>query len=229
MSLRVVSPEQWLTARKELLARETELVRATEAVAAARSSLPAVEIDREYVFEGPDGEASLLDLFEGRQQLIVQVFMYEPDWDEGCKHCSYLTDSHPRPEHLNALNTTYAMVSPAPVEKIEPFRKRMGWTMPWYSSRGGLFHYDFPVASAVGAEDEAARELAGEWFGAGQMDGMVVFTREGDRVFHTYSSFGDRLDLLNNAYAYLELTPLGRQDTSDRAWLHHHDRYPSAS
>ena len=145
MTPRVVPAAEWLAARKELQAAEEEAVRTLQQIASQRREMPAVRIEKNYVFEGPDGEASLLDLFEGRTQLIVQHFMFDPAWDEGCPVCAFKADSVGHLAHLHARNTTFAAVSRAPISKIEPFRQRMGWTFPWYSSFGSEFNYDYQV------------------------------------------------------------------------------------
>src|SRR3712207_1156820 len=144
---RVVSRDEWLAARKELLAKEKELTRQRDALNAQRRRLPMVRIEKEYVFEGPDGKASLLDLFEGRQQLIVGHFMFSPEWDEGCPSCSSGADemSNGLLEHLHVRDTTFVYVSRAPLEKIEAYKQRKGWTFPWHSSYGSDFNYDFHV------------------------------------------------------------------------------------
>jgi predicted dithiol-disulfide oxidoreductase (DUF899 family) len=154
MSPRVVSAEEWVAASKELQAAEEEAVRTLEQIASRRREMPAVKVEKDYVFEGPDGEVSLLDLFEGRTQLFMQHFMFDPAWDEGCPVCSYQADSVGHLAHLHARNTTYAAVSRAPISKIEPFRQRMGWTFPWYSSYGSDFNYDFQVT-----HDESVRPI----------------------------------------------------------------------
>jgi predicted dithiol-disulfide oxidoreductase (DUF899 family) len=143
----VVSRDEWLAARKELLAREKELTRQRDELNAERRRLPMVRIDREYVFEGPDGKASLLDLFDGRRQLIVGHFMFDPRWDEGCSSCSAGADeiSNGLLKHLHARDTTFVYVSRAPLAKIEAYKARKGWTFPWYSSYGNDFNYDFHV------------------------------------------------------------------------------------
>lgn len=232
MRPQVVSPDEWLAARKDLRAREESLLKARDEVNAARKALPMVSVDRDYVFEGPDGEVSLLDLFEGRHQLIVQHFMFDPAWDEGCRHCSLLTDGIGHREHLHALDTTIALVSRAPYAKIEPFRRRMGWTVPWYSSHGSMFNYDYHVTldeSVAPVEydyqDKAALAVSGQWFTEGEAGGMSVFLREEGRVFHTYSCYGDGIDVFHNTFNYLDLTPAGRPDGPGRPWLRHHDRY----
>ena len=140
-----MSREEWLVARRELLAQEKELTRARDALNADRRRLPMVAIEKAYVFEGPDGEAGLLDLFEGRRQLIVDHFMFDPSWDDGCPSCSGRVDQYGNLAHLHARDTTFAVVSRAPLAKIEPFKARKGWTFPWYSSYGSDFNYDFHV------------------------------------------------------------------------------------
>src|SRR5215469_7895514 len=141
----VVSHAEWLTARKKLLAKEKELTRQRDAVNSERRRLPMTEVSKRYLFEGRDGKAGLLDLFESRGQLLIYHFMFDPDWDEGCPTCSFLTDSIGNLTHLHARNTTLALVSRAPLAKIGPFRERMGWAVPWYSSFGSEFNYDFHV------------------------------------------------------------------------------------
>jgi len=232
MSPRVVSAPEWLTARKELQAEEEEAVRTLQEIAGRRRQMPAVRIEKDYIFEGPAGKASLLDLFDGRTQLIVQHFMFDPDWDEGCPVCSLLADSIGTLSHLHARNTSFAAVSRAPIGKIEPFRQRMGWTFPWYSSYGSDFNYDFHVThdenvAPVEYNFRTAQELIdmGEPFFArpGEQGGVSVFYRDGDTVLHTWSGYGPVTDLLSGNDIRLDLTPLGRQD--ETVELRHHDRY----
>jgi len=232
MSPRVVSPAEWLTARKELLAAEEEAVRNLNKIAARRREMPAVRIDKDYVFEGPAGKASLLDLFEGRTQLIVQHFMFDPAWDEGCPVCSLQADSVGTLAHLHARNTSFAAVSRAPISSIEPFRQRMGWTFPWYSSYASDFNYDFHVTHdesvrPVEYNFRTAQELIdmGEPFFArpGEQGGVSVFFRDDDTVLHTWSGYAMVTDLLSGNDIRLDLTPLGRQD--ETVELRHHDRY----
>jgi predicted dithiol-disulfide oxidoreductase (DUF899 family) len=243
MSLpRITNQETWLAARLELLAQEKELTRARDRLNEQRRRLPMVEIDKQYVFEGPTGPATLLDLFEGRRQLIVQHFMFDPGWDEGCPTCSCDVDSLGHLAHLHARDTTFAAVSRAPWARIEPFKVRMRWTIPWYSSHGSDFNYDFRVTldQSVGQVEYNYRpfdeaELAS---GGTEMPGVSVFLRDGERVFHTYSTYGRGTDLHNTAYLYLDLTPLGRQegwngtpDLGDEGqnWVRHHDQYPPST
>lgn len=225
----VVSRGAWLAARKELLTREQEVARSLAELSAQRRALPAVEVDQEYVFEGPDGKASLLDLFQQRSQLIVQHFMFDPSWDEGCRYCSYQSDSIGHLAHLHARDTSLVVVSRAPLTKIEPFKARMGWTFPWYSSLGSSFNYDFHVTldEAVAPveykyKDQATLLADGEEHcTSGEQGGVSVFRRDGDTVFHTYSAYEAGTELLHGTDLYLDLTPLGRPDIEPQ----HHDRY----
>jgi predicted dithiol-disulfide oxidoreductase (DUF899 family) len=234
----VASRTHWLEARKALLAQEKEFTRARDALSAQRRALPMVKLDKRYVFEGPDGPATLLDLFGGRRQLILYHFMFEPSWDEGCISCSYFADNFSGAVlHLAARDTTFAVVSRAPIAKLEAFRKRMGWTFSSYSSFGTDFNYDFHVTldEAAGSveynyQDARALKQAGKlWMD--ELPGLSVFLRDDDTVFHTYSTYQRGLDLLINTYNYLDLTPLGRQEQDEEwsmAWLRHHDRYTTA-
>ena len=232
MSPRVVPAAEWLAARKELQAAEEEAMRALEEIAARRRELPAAAVEKDYVFEGPDGQASLLDLFEGRRQLIVQHFMFDPAWDAGCPVCSYQAANIGALAHLHSRNTTYAAVSRAPVSKIEPFRQRMGWAFPWYSSLGSSFNYDFHVTNdervaPIEYNFRTAQELAdrGEAWAArpGEQGGLSVFFRDGGTVLRTWSGYGPVIQLLCATDQLLDLTPLGRQD--ETVELRHHDKY----
>jgi len=238
---RVVSRDEWLAARRRLLALEKEFTRQRDALNAERRRLPMTEVGKRYVFEGPDGAASLPDLFEGRGQLLIYHFMFDPDWDEGCESCSFLADGIGHPAHLHARDTTLAMVSRAPLAKIEPFRKRMGWTVLWYSSFDNDFNYDFHVTldEAVVPVEYNYRgldELGPTWPGwSGEMHGISAFLRRGDRVFRTYSSYARGTDMVNGTYQWLDLTARGRQEDWEQppgrsdgplmAWLRLHDRY----
>jgi predicted dithiol-disulfide oxidoreductase (DUF899 family) len=221
----VVSREEWVAARKQLLAREKELTRARDALNADRRRLPMVEVEKEYVFEGPGGRATLLDLFEGRRQLIVDHFMFDPAWDEGCRSCSGRADNIGHLAHLNARETTLAVVSRAPYPKIAAFRERMGWTFPWYSSHGSDFNYDFHVTldkevAPVEHNYLDADELAERGWPdlEGEFPGMSVFLRSTDadtgrdRVFHTYSTYARGLEQVGGTYYFLDMTALGRQE-----------------
>jgi predicted dithiol-disulfide oxidoreductase (DUF899 family) len=220
MSLpRVVSPDEWLTARKDLLKEEKEVTARQEALAARRRELPMVKLEKDYVFEGPEGKTRLVDAFEGRRQLIIYHFMFGPDDDEGHNSCSLLVDNISHEEHLHALDTTIALVSRAPLPKLLRFKARMGWTIPWYSSYGSDFNYDLHVTNdeaiapvLYNYKDKATLiERGTPWYISGEWQGVSVFLRDGDDVFHTYSAYERGIDGLVNTYAYLDLTPLGRQ------------------
>ncbi len=225
MSLpQVVSREEWTEARKQLLLREKELTRARDALNADRRRLPMVRIDKPYRFEGPDGPASLADLFEGRRQLVVQHVMFDPDWDAACKGCTAGIDelSDGLIAHLHSRDTTYALVSRAPLAKLQAYAASRGWTLPWYSSFGSDFNYDFhvtidgsvaPIQFNYRDEQELAR--AGmDWIleGSSEQPGMSCFLRDGDGIYHTYSTFARGTEQLGGSYAVLDMTALGRQE-----------------
>ena len=225
MSLpKVVSREEWRAARVELLAEEKAMTRARDALSTKRRELPMVRIDKDYVFTGPDGKAILPDLFEGRRQLIVQHFMFDPSWDEGCPSCSAAADeiSAGLLAHLHARDTTLVVVSRAPIDRIERYQATKGWTFPWYSSHGSDFNYDFHVTldeSVAPVEynfrDKAELEQAGMgWLaeGSSEQPGYSVFLHDGDRVFHTYSMYARGTEMLGGSYYFLDLTPMGRQE-----------------
>ncbi|MEV0387332.1 DUF899 domain-containing protein [Nonomuraea sp. NPDC050643] len=222
----VVSREEWLAARKALLVKEKALTWARDQVNAERRRLPMVRVDRPYAFEGPDGRAGLLDLFEGRRQLVMHHFMWTYDEagrprDTACSTCSAIADGIARPAQLHLRDTTLVGVSRVPYDKIAAFRERMGWTFPWYSSAGD-FAYDFhatvddrvaPVMLGYRTEAELAEagkpwsaDLRGDW------PGLSAFLRDGDAVYHTYSTFGRGLEPFLGASPYLDLTALGRQE-----------------
>ncbi|MEU8269094.1 DUF899 domain-containing protein [Sphaerisporangium sp. NPDC049002] len=227
----ITSREEWRKAREALLVKEKEASRARDALNAERRALPMVEIDKEYVLQGPHGEARLIDLFDGRRQLMVYHFMWIHDADEGCTSCSFLVDHVGDLRHLHSCDTSLALVSRAPLASIERFRKRMGWSVPWYSSEGGDFNYDFHASNDEAVApveynymDKATLEAKGmQFFTQGDGHGLSVFLRDGDRVFHTYSTYGRGPEVLLNTYNYLDLTPLGRQKYVNE--FPHHDRY----
>jgi predicted dithiol-disulfide oxidoreductase (DUF899 family) len=203
----IVSREEWGAAREELLAKEKAATRARDALSAERRGLPMVEIDEEYVFEGGDGKAMLLDLFRERHQLVVYHFMFAPEWDAGCRSCSAFLDQIGHLAHLRARGTEFAAVSRAPYTKILPFKARMGWTVPWYSSYDSDFNYDFQVSFK--GTDEGGEEGGGEPY---ERPGVSCFLRDRDRVFHTYSTYERGLDGLGSTTSFLDLTALGRQE-----------------
>jgi predicted dithiol-disulfide oxidoreductase (DUF899 family) len=221
----VVSRADWLAARKELLVREKQATRARDGLNAARRRLPMVRIDKDYVFEGPGGKVSLADLFEGRRQLVIYHFMFNPDWDAGCPSCSGFADNVGSLKHLNAAETTFAAVSRAPLAKITPFKQRMGWKFPWYSSHESDFNYDFHVTLdesvapveynyRTRAEHEQAGSPRTHYFDGEQpieLPGLSCFLRDGGLVFHTYSAYGRGTDNMGFGINVLDLTALGRQ------------------
>src|SRR4051794_10963382 len=214
---KIVGGDEWLAARKELLAREKELTRRRDELNAERRNLPMVEIDKEYTFEGPDGRVGLVDLFAGRPQLIVYHFMFDPSWDDGCPSCTAGTDelSPGFFEHLHTRDTSYAMVSRAPLEKLERWKAKKGWDVPWFSSFGSDFNVDFGVTidEAHGAgrynyRDRAGYEARGEaFFDADQpfeMPGRSCFLHVEGRVFHTYSQYARGLESTGGSYYFLD-------------------------
>ncbi|MCC9604532.1 DUF899 domain-containing protein [Blastopirellula sp. JC732] len=247
--------EEWLAARKTLLAAEKALTRHRDAVNMARRGLPMVELSKDYEFEGPQGTVKLIDLFEGRRQLIIYHFMFEPDdsplakehgpHEAGCPGCSHLADCWPHAAHLHARDTSLVMISRAPLAKITPFKQRMGWTMPWFSSYGSDFNYDFYVTmdesiQPVQYNFQSKEELAakGEAYHLmGEQPGCSVFFRNGDQIFHSYSTYARGLDPLLTTNQFLDLTPMGRGEGWDgmpdlgsqgKYWWKHHDKYESS-
>jgi predicted dithiol-disulfide oxidoreductase (DUF899 family) len=219
----VVSEAEWQTAREALLLKEKAETRALMALAAERRRLPMVEIAKEYRFDGPDGVVSLTDLFDGRRQLILYHFMFAPGvnhWPEGgCSGCSMFTDNIGGLEHLRQRDTTFVLVSRAPLADIERVRARMGWDIPWFSSGRSDFNEDFGRTT----ED-------------GERFGLSVFIRDGDRVFRTYFTNGRGVEALGSFWTFLDLTPLGRQETWEDtpagrpqtpagSWIRLHDEY----
>jgi predicted dithiol-disulfide oxidoreductase (DUF899 family) len=250
----IASREEWLKARKALLVEEKAFTRQRDALNAARRRLPMVKIDKDYVFDTPQCRKRLIDLFEGRSQLIVYHFMFDPrdppsgkagePFEEGCSGCSFILDNVGHLAHLNARDTTFVAISRAPLSKIAPFKARMGWTAPWVSSFGSDFNYDFhattdekvaPVEYNYCSREELAAK--GETYHVdGEQHGVSVFLRIGDEVFHTYSTYGRGVDMLMTTFNYLDLTPYGRREewedspegwpqSSTHGWLRHHDKY----
>ena len=230
----IVTHEEWLAARTDLLAREKELTRLRDEISAARRALPWEEVTTSYVFAGADGPVTLADLFAGKPQLIVYHFMYPADWDAGCPHCSFWADSFdPNVVHLAANEVTLVAVSIAPIEKLEAYRKRMGWSFRWVSSAGTTFNRDFGVTLT---DEDVARGAAYNYTThpdrPTEREGMSVFYRGDDgRVFHTYSAYARGIDLLNTAYNYLDTVPLGRREDGEgrhnQWWVRRHDEYGS--
>ena len=235
MSLpRVSTQDEWLVARKELLAEEKAMTRARDALCTKRRLLPMVRIEKDYLFEGPEGKVSLDDLFDGCRQLIVQHFMFDPEWDEGCPSCTAACDeiSPGLITHLRSRDTNFVVVSRAPLDKISRYKSSKGWTFPWYSSFGTDFNYDFHVTLDRSVTPvmwnyrtlEELEDLDMGWMGEGSSEqpGFSMFLREGDAIFHTYSVFARGAEMLGGSYAFLDMTALGRQEE----WEEPTDRVP---
>lgn len=228
----VVSEAEWLVGRKDLLTREKEFTRQRDALSAARRQLPMVKVEKDYVFEGPKGEQTLVELFDGRDQLIVYHFMLGPGWGEGCKSCSYLADHFDGANwHLPHRDVTFIAVSRAPFPEIRAYQKRMGWRFKWVSSHGNDFNFDYHVSSTE--EEKANGKMyynyqMQDWMNE-EMPGLSVFFKdeEGD-IFHTYSTYGRGLDILVGAYNFLDLGPRGRDEDHldfSMEWVRRHDEY----
>lgn len=234
----IVSREEWLAARRSLLAKEKQLTRLRDELTAERLGMPMVKVEKDYVFRGVSGPRSLRDLFAGQPQLLIYHFMFQPDWSEGCKRCSHLLDNSVGALiHLRARHTAFAVVSLAPIGKIDPFRRRMGWDVTWVSSAESDFNRDFEVSidtsengSRYNYTSAKALLKAGKiWFPKGELPGLSAFLRDGEDIYHTYSAYQRGLDILLNTYNFLDVTPLGRheEDASGQSWIRHHDRYPA--
>jgi predicted dithiol-disulfide oxidoreductase (DUF899 family) len=229
---RVVSQEEWLAARKQHLIKEKEFTRLRDKLSADRRQLPWVKVEKNYVFDGPKGKESLADLFDGRSQLIVYHFMFGPEWEEGCKSCSFLADHiDGSVVHLAHRDVTFVVVSRAPLTKIETFRKRMGWCFKWVSSYGSDFNRDYHVSfpKEEVASGKVYYNYKTQEFPSEEAPGASVFYKEGNGdIFHTYSAYERGLDMLIGAYNYLDIVPKGRDEEAlgfTMAWLRHHDRY----
>jgi predicted dithiol-disulfide oxidoreductase (DUF899 family) len=232
---KTVSREEWIAARKAHLAHEKEFTKARERLNEERRALPWVRLDKDYVFDGANGKQTLGDLFKGRSQLIVQHFMFAPDWDAGCKSCSFWADGFERMiPHLAARDTAMVAISRAPLAKLAAFKQRMGWTFDWLSSQESDFNYDFAVTFTP-QEITAGHQrynFGTTGFGAEEAPGISVFYRdEAGSIFHTYSCFARGLDMMNAAYHYLDLTPLGRHEEGlpyPMDWVRLRDQYQPA-
>ncbi len=230
---KVVSEAEWLVARKDLLTREKELTRLRDEVSRHRRELPWVKVKKQYVFDGPNGQETLTDLFDGRSQLIVYHFMFGPDWEEGCKSCSYLADHFDGANwHLPHRDVTFVVISRAPLSKLEAYKKRMGWRFKWLSSYGNDFNFDYHVSST---EEEKKKNKDVLQLQQRRIDyrmnclGLSVFYKdENGDVFHTYSTYARGLDILVGAYNFLDLGPKGRDEDHfdfSMEWVRRHDQY----
>lgn len=230
---RVVSRDAWLEARMALLAEEKALTRARDRLAAARRALPWVAVEKDYRFDTPEGRARLADLFQGRDRLIVNHFMFHPDWEAGCVGCSFAADQMEGAlAHVNAAGVTLAKVSRAPLAKLLAYQARMGWRTPWVSSHGSDFNRDFGVSFTP--EELAAGPVAYNYGETGEgfdeLPGYSVFARDEEgRVYHCYSSYARGNEEVLTAFMYLDMTPLGRNEAGTMSWVRRHDEYAEPS
>jgi predicted dithiol-disulfide oxidoreductase (DUF899 family) len=228
---KVASRDEWIKARKALLVKEKKHTREREKLAAARRSLPWEPVADDYVFDGPNGKQTLAELFDGRSQLVVYHFMFDPDWDAGCPHCSWWADSFDHPmQHLNHHDVTMVAISRAPYEKLAAYRKRMGWSFKWFSSLGNRFNYDFNVTftpTEVKAKKAFYNFKTQDPF-APEREGLSVFYKDAKgRMYRTYSAFARGIDPINIDYQLIDLTPKGRDEggRGNQYWIRRHDEY----
>ena len=223
----IVSPKDWEAAVAALRTKEKAATRARDALAAERRRLPMMRIEKDYVLQGPHGPARLVDLFEGRRQLLLYHFMLGPNQQAGCDGCSMFVDQIGDPAHLHARDTSFALVSRAPIETIDAYRRRMGWTLPWFSSFGTDFNYDL----GVGPKEPKVRE-----YQDGESFALSVFLRDGQAVHRTYVTTARGVEALGSVWSFLDLTPFGRQETWEDSpegwpqtkpykWWRRHDEY----
>jgi len=228
---KVVSKAEWLVARRDLLTREKDLTRLRDEVSRHRRELPWVKVEKQYVFDGPNGKETLADLFDDRSQLIVYHFMFGPDWEDGCKSCSYLADHFDGANwHLPHRDVSFSVISRAPLPKLEAYKKRMDWRFKWLSSYGNDFNFDYHVSFTKENEkkNEAYYNYSKGEFITDELPGLSVFSKdENGEVFHTYSTYARGLDILVGAYNFLDLVPKGRdEDQFDftMEWVRRHDQ-----
>lgn len=224
----VVSRDEWMAAHQKQLEREKLHTRERDALNAERRRLPMWQIEKDYVFNGPDGRASLADLFAGRRQLLLYHFMFGPNATEGCVGCSMVVDNMGHPAHLHARDISLVLVSRAALDRIEPFQRRMGWSLPWYSSHDTDFNVDFGVGPRKPQTDQHQD---------GEMFGLSVFLRDGeDNIYQTYFTQHRGVEYLGSSFSYMDLAPYGRREDWENspegwprgqryAWWRHHDRY----
>jgi predicted dithiol-disulfide oxidoreductase (DUF899 family) len=227
MTQNIGTRQEWEAARRSLLEREKELTRASDALAQERLALPWVPVETEYRFDTEDGPKTLAELFDGRSQLIVYHFMFGPDSEEGCPSCSSLADHIDRPRvHLEHHDVTWVAVSRAPLEKLLAYRARMGWTMPWVSSFGSDFNFDYKVSSTEERPllEYNFSEVPKEAQQAGELPGASMFALRDGVVYHTYSAYARGLDATWGMFQWLDRAPLGRNE-ADGFWLRRHDQY----
>jgi predicted dithiol-disulfide oxidoreductase (DUF899 family) len=229
---RVVTRDEWLAARVQLLAREKEFTHLRDQLSQERRDLPWEAVEKDYTFESPAGQLTLSDLFAGKSQLIVYHFMFDENDEEGCEHCSFWADNFNGIDaHLRQRDVSFVAVSRAPLSKLQAFERRMGWTFPWVSSLASDFNFDYQASFTP-----ASRERGEAYYnytlgdpGMPNREGISVFYRdEQGAIFHTYSTHARGIDMVNGAYHFLDLTPKGRDEADHddpQYWVRHHDRY----
>jgi predicted dithiol-disulfide oxidoreductase (DUF899 family) len=229
---KVLPRDGWLAARVQLLAEEKEFTRLRDQLSQHRRDLPWERVEKEYVFDGPNGKESLAQLFEGCSQLIVYHFMFDPSWEAGCKSCSWWADNFERNViHLKHRDVTLVAISRAPLSKIETFKRRIGWSFKWLSSSGNDFNFDYRVSFKPDelAKGEVNYNYRQRKNSMAEHPGISVFYKDpSGAVFHTYSCYERGLDMMNAGYHYLDLTPKGRDEKglpANQAWVRHRDNY----
>ena len=229
---RVVSHKAWIEARRKFLAKEKKFTRLRDELSRQRRALPWEKVEKQYVFDGQKGKETLAELFDGRSQLVVYHFMFAPDWNEGCKHCSFWADNfNGLGIHLNHRDVSFIAISRAPLAKLDAFKKRMGWSFKWVSSGRNDFNYDYQASFTPQEVESGAAffNYSKSDVGVTDREGVSVFYKdEGGAVFHTYSSYARGIDMLNTAYHYLDLVPKGRDEDAlefTQSWVRFHDRY----
>ena len=232
VSHKIISHDEWIAARKALLVKEKEYTRLGDELARLRRELPFERVDKEYIFDGPSGKVSLSELFAGRSQLAIYHFMFGVDWDVGCPHCSFWADNFNGIDiHLAHRDVTFVAISHAPLDKLEAFKRRMGWTFKWVSAGENGFNYDSYVSFRP--EEMAQGEIFHNYDVTTRVmpehAGMSAFYKDGDgSIYHTYSAYARGLDALNGAYHWLDRMPKGRDEDGlsfKQSWVRHHDRY----
>lgn len=228
MKINSVKREEWLTARKALLEKEKIFTKARDELTKERQMLPMVKIDKNYVFNSNSGEKTLANLFGPHQQLIIYHFMFGNDWEEGCPSCSFWADNfNGIDKHLAARDTAFAVTSNAPLSVLNEYKQRLGWDFHWVSATDTEFGADFDVSYYDDGYDKSGYNYS-DWMPEGEMPGISVFIKQGNNIYHSYSTYGRGLDMLNGAYHYLDLTPKGRDEKDlefTQAWVKRHDEY----
>lgn len=228
---KVVSRDEWLQARKQLLLKEKKLTRERDSLSAERRNLRWVKVEKEYIFDTPNGRVTLAELFGNKSQLAVYHFMFGPGWEQGCPSCSMIADTFDGIRvHLASRDVSFVAISRATLSEIDVFKKRMGWSFKWISSFGTDFNYDYQVSFTKEERDTGkVQHNYGSWDPVEEAPGLSVFYKDANgNIFHTYSTYGRGLDTLLHPYNYLDLVPKGRDEEDlafSMAWVRHHDRY----